>query len=137
MKLYILTHGSVRRERATADEIADFVAGRNASWEQLATVRLDEDGDITATPLTDAEMRELGARQEAMQAATLRECLDLALRLHRLGGGVSGFQFSSPVLVWPERAPWDAVKVGDVLVAIDALVQAFASFAVERDRSAA
>jgi hypothetical protein len=105
MKLYIVHGSEVRRERASADEIADFVAGRNYHNEQLATVRID-DGDIIATPLTPDEIKELAAYLEHEQIEALRECMTLALKIHRIGSQVSGFQFSSPVLMWPARAPW-------------------------------
>lgn len=185
--LYIMTgySGDVRRERASADEIRDFIDGRNWRDHVLVYVVLDNDGNLLATPLSVTEIDALRTEIEHDQETRLVALLDGVLALARQVRDLEGVMWSPPVCVWPENAPhvdrtlrawafeheltveeepipsdpkcshwirwtrvswsgielarcqWPSVRVGTVLVAIEAMCRAFASFADEAGRSAA
>lgn len=88
--LYILSHGNVRRDRATPDQIRAFVDGANSEYEQLARVALGEDGVVIATPLSAGEIAAIGLELQADQAVRLAALLVDTLKLARAAAECSG-----------------------------------------------
>lgn len=107
-KLYIISHGDVRRGRATLEEIREFVNGSRYDYEDLARVEIDDDGDgdIIATPLTAEELQAIGAQFEAAQIEALRALLDDTYRAAKATEQINGVSWSSPLIVWLEQCPF-------------------------------
>lgn len=102
-KLYITSHGDLRKARATADEVRAFIEGENSPWEQLVTMDMDADGDIMTTPITADELAAMRADLETEQGRELVQLLDDMAAIVKRSTRVAGCSWPSLVL-WAERA---------------------------------
>jgi len=89
--LYILDRydeSSVRRQRATLEEIRAVVDGKSS--ERLATIAIGDDGDIVATQLVEADLATIRAELNVEHERRIRELLDASLGLCRKARGIDG-----------------------------------------------
>lgn len=108
MKSYhILSHGDVRPQKATADEIQEFIDSprEQEGYRKLATVEM-RDGEIIATALTVADLSDLAKTFQEHQGEALRNVLDATLKTARLARGIRGVRTSEALVIWQKDAPW-------------------------------